>query len=333
MLELSSLTADQERQIASGKPADTALAPLFAAKNTAAAPAIGTVIDGFKVVEVLSKPGRPVTLKATAGNGDEVVLKALPADAAARARAAADQVKLARVNDPNLAPPTAFACSADHAFVVRRFVPGVSVEAVLAILQKETVPPDSPTWRLAAGARGGGANVTGAKVVCRIGEHAAKALAAAAKVGVTHGALKPANLMVDDTLRPIVTDFACGVARAPYEAPEVLQASDRAAARNTAAADQYALGAVLWECLTRRPVFDGDAKAQEQATLKQKPDSPVKHNFKAGKEMEVLTLALLEKDPKARFATIDELIADLDRYHRNEPIQRKAPGLFKKLFG
>jgi hypothetical protein len=27
------------------------------------------------------------------------------------------------------------------------------------------------------------------------------------------------------------------------------------------------------------------------------------------------------------------LLADLDRYHRNEPIQRKAPGLFKKLFG
>ncbi|MBK6938764.1 MAG: hypothetical protein IPH13_00965 [Planctomycetes bacterium] len=333
MLVLSTLSADHERQLATGAPSDPALAPLFAAPNTAAAPAVGSVIDGFKVVEVLSKPGRPLTLKATAEAGDEVVLKSLPANKAARARAAAAQVKLARVNDPNLAVPTAFACGSEHAFVVRRFVPGVSVEAVLAILQKETVPPDSPTWRLAAGARGGGANVTGAKVVCRIGEHAAKALAAAAKVGVTHGALKPANLMVDDTLRPIVTDFACGVARPPYEAPEVLQAADRAAARNTSAADQYALGAVLWECLTRRPVFDGDAKAQEQATLKQKPESPVKFNFKAGKEMEVITLALLEKDAKARFASIDELVAELDRYHRNEPIQRKAPGLFKKLFG
>lgn len=333
MLVLSTLSAEQDRQIATGAPSDPALLPLFAAPNTAAAPAVGTTIGEFKVVEVLSKAGRPLTLKATASGGDEVVLKALPTDKAARARAAADQIKLARVTDPNLAVPSAFAWTPEHAFVVRRFVPGVSVEAVLAILQKETVPPDSPTWRLAAGARGGGANVTGAKVVCRIGEHAAKALAAAAKVGVTHGALKPANLMVDDTLRPIVTDFACGVARPPYEAPEVIQATDRAAARNTSAADQYALGVVLWECLTRRPVFDGDAKAQEQATLKQKPESPVKFNFKAGKEMEIVTLALLEKDPKARFASIDELVADLDRYHRNEPIQRKAPGLFKKLFG
>lgn len=67
--------------------------------------------------------------------------------------------------------------------------------------------------------------------------------------------------------------------------------------------------------------------------LTQEPIRPTKANFEAHREMETITLALLEKEPAARYASARELHADLDRYHKNEPIARKGPGLLKRLFG
>jgi hypothetical protein len=84
----------------------------------------------------------------------------------------------------------------------------------------------------------------------------------------------------------------------------------------------------MWFGLTRKQVFDSDA-----AVAKEKPQSPLKFNFKASNEMSTITLALLERDPAKRYHTAKELRDDLDRYHTNVPIERKGPGLFARLFG
>ncbi|MFG0320247.1 MAG: serine/threonine protein kinase, partial [Planctomycetota bacterium JB042] len=281
----------------------------------------------------LSADGAPLTVKVEGEDGTSLVVKQLPdGDEVARARALHAQAATAAADSPAAARPVGFAVEDGRAFVVRPFVEGVSLAAILATLKAEEVPPDAPTWRLAAGARGGGANVTGAKMVCRIGQYAAQALVDVHARGAVHGALKPENLICDDTVKPTVTDFGCGHPRPPYDAPEVVSATDRATARD-ALADLYALGAVLHESLTRQALFEGDAAAVEQATLSRKPISPLKLNFKASKEMTTITLALLEKSPGDRYASAAELKADLDRYHTNEPIERKPKGLLKRLFG
>jgi serine/threonine protein kinase len=291
-------------------------------------------IDNLTVAETLSAPGRPLTLKmADPTTARTLVYKALPdGDATRRARALLAQARLARVQHESVARVRGVHAEAGRVFIVRDFIEGVPLHRIMETLKGESVPPDAPTWRLAAGARGGGANVTGAKIVCRIGEHAASALAAAAAADVAHGALKESNLIVDPTVRPTVVDFACGNPRPPYEAPEVLQGGGSDAARG-AAADLYALGVVLYQCLTRVPVFEGDEATVRQATLKAKPARPSKHNFKTGKPMETITLALLEKDPARRYPSAAALQADLDRYHRNEPIERRPDSLLGRLFG
>lgn len=303
-----------------------ALAAALTAKQ-ATPPAAGASFCGATVEAQLSKPGRLATLKFKRGDA-LLVAKSIPgAKVSERARAIASQIRASKAAAPHFAAPLGIAVEQGVGWVIRPFVPGVTLTEIMAILAKEEVPPDAPTWRLAAGARGGGANVTGAKMVCRFGQHVAEALEALHPKQVVHGAIKAENLVCDDTVKPTLVDAGIGTPATPYEAPEVLAASDRAAARN-ALSDLWALGALMWFGLTRRQVFESDA-----AVAKEKPQSPLKFNFKASNEMSTITLALLEKDPAKRYANAKELREDLDRYHTNVPILRKGPGLLSRLFG
>jgi serine/threonine protein kinase len=312
-----------------------AIARILDSKNvdaSAAAMGSGRRIGAFEILNVLSKPGRPPCFEARDGE-HHVVLKPLAGDRPLdRGRALAAQGAAAAAGSPALLAPLGFVVEGGCAYVVRPYLPGVSLAAIVETLLVEEVPPDAPTWRLAAGARGGGANVTGAKVVCRIGQYAAEALVALHAKGAVHGAVKLENLICDDTVKPTLVDAGNGHAMPPSDPPEVVAAPDRGAARGPAS-DLWALGAVMHRCLTRRPLFEGDAAAVERAITREKPASPLKANFKASQEMTIVTLALLERDPARRYSSAAELKADLDRYHTNEPIQRKAPGLFSRLFG
>lgn len=106
-------------------------------------------------------------------------------------------------------------------------------------------------------------------VVAALGEQVASALGAAHDHGLVHRDIKPANILLasDGTVK--VTDFGIAkalssadatlttpgtvVGTAAYVAPEQLEDSEV-----DARADIYALGVVLYECLTGRPAFSGD---------------------------------------------------------------------------
>jgi eukaryotic-like serine/threonine-protein kinase len=138
--------------------------------------------------------------------------------------------------------------------------------------------------------------------------------------GVIHRDLKPHNVILDEEGRARVTDF--GIARAgasdmtltgsimgtaQYLSPE--QAQGHAV---SARSDLYAIGVILYELLTGVVPFDGDtavAIAFKQVSAEPKPPSAVNPNVPAF--LDEIVLRALAKDPAARYADADELIAAL----------------------
>jgi serine/threonine-protein kinase len=155
----------------------------------------------------------------------------------------------------------------------------------------------------------------------------ARAVHAAHDQGVVHRDLKPANVLfaTDGTVK--ITDF--GLAKVldgensdtrsdailgtpSYMAPEQARGDIRAV---SAAADVYALGAILYETLTGRPPFRAETRYQ---TLEQvrtaEPEAPSQLRPGLSRDLEAICRICLEKEPARRYESAEALADDLDRW-------------------
>ncbi len=171
----------------------------------------------------------------------------------------------------------------------------------------------------------------------------ARAIQHAHERGVLHRDLKPGNILLDAAGEPHVADF--GLARfadaesdltltgtalgtPAYMAPE--QAAGRVKAITTAA-DVYGLGAVLFEMLTGRPPFVGEsAMAVTRQVLDQEPCAPDLLDPTIPRELAVICLKCLEKEPTRRYGSAVALAEDLERWLNHEPILAQATTLWQR---
>jgi WD40 repeat protein len=165
----------------------------------------------------------------------------------------------------------------------------------------------------------------------------ARAINAAHRAGIIHRDLKPANVLLSSAAplceRPLnevvpkIADFGLAkqmddgdgqtqsgtiLGTPGYMAPE--QASGKGGAVGPAT-DIYALGAILYECLTGRPPFS--AETPLDAVLKmlsQEPAAPRSLVPGCPRDLETVCLKCLRKEPAERYATAEALAEDLGRF-------------------
>jgi serine/threonine protein kinase len=90
------------------------------------------------------------------------------------------------------------------------------------------------------------------------------------------------------------------------------------------AADVYALGAILYECLTGRPPFlAATRELTMMQVLTEPPRAPTSVHPDVSADLEAVCLKCLEKDPARRYATAADLADDLARFREGRPLSAR----------
>jgi serine/threonine-protein kinase len=160
----------------------------------------------------------------------------------------------------------------------------------------------------------------------------ARAMQHAHECGVLHRDIKPANILLDANDQPHVSDFGLAkrldmdsgqtrtgaiMGTPSYMAPE--QAAGHKTL--TAAVDVYSLGAVLYEMITGRPPFRAANPLDTvMQVLDRQPAPPRLLNASVDRDLEIMALKCLEKDPRRRYPSAGALAADLEKYLAGEAI-------------
>src|SRR5262249_18816880 len=164
---------------------------------------------------------------------------------------------------------------------------------------------------------------------------AAEALEHAHSMGVVHSDVKPGNLMVDAAGKLWVTDFGLAKFGADgtltmsgdllgtlrYMSPEQAMARHGLVDHRT---DVYALGAVLYELLTGRPVITGEDKQEMLRQIAfEEPIAPRKINAEIPVDLETIVLSAIQKNPSERYANAQDLAEDIRRWIDQKPLKAK----------
>jgi WD40 repeat protein len=190
----------------------------------------------------------------------------------------------------------------------------------------------------------------------------ARAMHHAHERGVVHRDLKPANILLrtegkglrteeeslspqSSVLSPVICDFGLArllhtdlrltatgvVAGTPsYMAPEQLRAGGAGVGPAT---DVYALGTILYECLTGRPPFRGEMPIEAvQQVLHQEPTPPSRLQAGLPRDLETVCLKCLAKEPHRRYASAAELADDLARFLRGEPVRARPVSALERAW-
>jgi len=154
--------------------------------------------------------------------------------------------------------------------------------------------------------------------------------------GVLHRDLKPANVLIDEHDQVHVTDFGlakhmdsdssvtgsgAAIGTPHYMAPEQAGGhSDRVCTQS----DVYALGAILFACLTGRPPILAETVVQTLMQVVHQPAPPVSSlRSEVPVDLETIVAKCLEKNPAKRYGSTAKLAEELDAFIEDRHIEAR----------
>ncbi len=211
---------------------------------------------------------------------------------------------LARLDDPGIVPVYYAGDDGGGPYYVMRLVDGVAVDRFLA---------GKPALAIAA-----------------VFREVAMALAKVHREGVLHRDIKPDNILVEASGRPVLVDFGLSTIARPgapdqdenpvgtldFLAPELL-----GGAPASVSSDVYALGATIYVALTGRVPF-AQKGLQEKLYAIREEDPPLPRTVRADvpKPLQAICLKAMERAPETRYASADELARDLARFGNGDVV-------------
>jgi hypothetical protein len=313
------LTAELEGFLADEERIAPALAPLRALGARAALAPPTEPLGDYEVLDQIAHGGMGVVYRARQKRpGRIVALKMILAGAHASQvdleRFRTEAQAMARLQHPNIVQVFEVGEHNGQPYFSMEFCPGGSLAKKLA---GTPLPPNEAAALI---------------------ETLARAMHAAHAKGVIHRDLKPGNVLLAEDGTPKVTDF--GLARKidepgmtitgaimgtpSYMAPEQAQGKVKELAR---ACDVYALGAILYECVTGRPPFRAATKLETMMqVISDEPVPPRQLNAGVPKDLETVCLKCLHKEPGKRYTSAQALAEDLRRWQNGEPIHALPAG-------
>jgi serine/threonine-protein kinase len=281
-------------------------------------------VPGYEVLEPLGRGGMGVVYKARHVKLNRIValkmiLSGEHADLEDRRRFETEARSAARLQHPN---------------IVQVFETGE--HNGLPFFALEYCPGGSLARRLATGP-------LEPKAAAALLEKLARALGSAHQAQIVHRDLNPGNVLLTEAGEPKVTDFGLAkrldeaartqsgavMGTPSYMAPEQASSSKLVGP----VADVYALGATLYECLTGRPPFRAAAAMDTLLQVLSEEPVPVRRlQPKVPRDLETICHKCLEKDPRKRYPTAEDLATDLLRFQSDQPIQARPIGVAERAW-
>ncbi|QDV27819.1 serine/threonine protein kinase [Aureliella helgolandensis] len=300
-------------------------------------------IGDYRILREIGRGGMGVVYEAVQESlGRSVAIKLLPSlhslSAAARARFQREACAAARLHHTNIVPVFGIGETEGQQYYVMQLIEGRTLAEWSDSLKQACQSTDNSVLHPQDESQS--TNLQHCQRVAKIALRVAQGLAFAHSHGVVHRDIKPENLLIDEHDAVWIADF--GLAKSSgsddlthtgswigtlrYMAPEAFEGV------TDARSDVYSLGVTLYELLTLTPAFKSQNREQlVQEILAGIPDSPRKFNAKIPKDLETIVLRATATDPARRFASAEQVVADLQHYLNGEPISARKISLLEKF--
>lgn len=280
----------------------------------------GEIFDEYELIEEIARGGMGVVYKARHRQLNRVVaLKMILSGQLASAddveRFHREAAAAANLDHPGIVPIYEIGqCDGRHFFSMK-LIEGGSLSQQLASIARDQ------------------------RSVVSLIEKIARAVHYAHQRGVLHRDLKPGNILLNESGDPLITDF--GLAKqvegdshltqsgAIVGTPAYMPPEQAAAEKDiTTAADIYSIGAILYQALCGKTPHQAQSPFEMlMQVLKADIVSPREVDRKIDRDLDLVCMKCLQRDPNLRYTSAGALADDLNQWIEGKPVSVKPPSI------